>query len=356
MKLISVNPINAALISDQTAREPSEAVNMMNVLLITVDSLRADFLGCYGSDVETPNIDSFAERGILFKEAFSTWSSTPASFSGILGSKIGLNPPVLISEILSRGGFKCQCFHSNPLLKRYGYDRGFDEFRDIWKGDIKRDLRNKLEKRIPTFYSAFKNLYHFYLFLKGDVSRGYERAETINKHGVNFLKQARPPYFVWLHYMDVHMPYYPPERFRYGVGDWRMLRLNKKLMDKVVRGDFSSLSSRDVNDLRNLYRGEIEYLDTQLAEIFDYIDFENTLVVFTSDHGEEFMEHGGLGHRSNMLVRELMHVPLIIRLNEKRKLVEERVNLLGLSPTILDILGLPEEPSFEGKTFLNIFN
>lgn len=329
---------------------------MMNVLLITVDSLRADFLGCYGSEIETPNIDSFAKEGILFREAFSTFSSTPTSFSGILGSKIGLNPPVLISQILKREGYRCQCFHSNPLLKRYGYDRGFDEFRDIWKGDLKRDVRNRLEKRVPSLYSGLKNLHQFYLFLKGDVSRGYQRAETINKHGVSFLKSGKQPYFLWLHYMDVHMPYYPPERFRYGVGRWRMLRLNKRLTESVVRKNFSSLSARDVDDLMNLYSGEIEYLDTQLAEIFDSIDLEDTLVVFTSDHGEEFMEHGGLGHRSNILARELLHVPLIMRVNDKRKVVEEKVNLLGLSPTILDALGLPEEPRFEGETFSNLFN
>ena len=68
------------------------------------------------------------------------------------------------------------------------------------------------------------------------------------------------------------------------------------------------------------------------------------------------MEHGGLGHRSDMFVREILHVPLIIRMGDKRMFVEDKVNLLDLSPTILDILGLPEEPEFEGKAFLNLFN
>jgi len=341
--------------------------------MITIDCLRADHLSCFGYSRElTPCIEKFSQKGVLFTNAISNGPYTSTSFPSILTSTYALihprfkgrfssgsfdfylsNKTVTIAEVFKRFKYSTAAFHSNPWLAgHFGYNRGFDLFKDHMR---KNRLRTKQKiydfpffRIIKNFYSQTEDLH----YIVRNTNIIYERAQYINKEVLRWIKRNSHGFFLWIHYMDLHLPRYPPQSLfqrAYAV------KLNR-------RARAQNLDSGGVRQLVKLYDKSLSYVDANFGILLESlselgISNDNTFFIITSDHGEEFMEHGGIGHGpvsvKPKLYDELIHVPLIItgpELPEKR--VDDQVALLDLAPTILKLANLSVPSTFCGKNLI----
>jgi arylsulfatase A-like enzyme/Flp pilus assembly protein TadD len=334
-----------------------------NVLLIVIDTLRADHVGAYGYGRDTtPTLDALARKGVIFDNAISqapwTAASVATMFTGLYPSVHGLDGGVqwgagqasaagalpfavqkvlspsqlTLAEVLRRRGYRTAGFVSNVYMNSvFGFAQGFEVYDDEHED-----------------YSS-------------DVTQVKRRAQTTNLRVFEWLDGAPDePFFLLVHYNDPHWPYNPPAPHGQGyIADYRGHLTPKNTVVAVVRGDKPApdLTEEDVAFLVGLYDGEIEYMDSQLAgllERMDSIDLERPLLtVVTSDHGEEFFDHGSTNH-GYTLYDEQIRVPLIVhypgRLSPRR--VEAQVRLVDLMPTILDLAGLGEASSEVQGTIL----
>lgn len=282
---------------------------MTNVVLLTIDSLRADRCSSYGYDRETtPSMDDFASDGVRFENAYSVSSHTRESVPAFLTGRYPnaavdkgyhLAAPTLATML--KNTHHSGAFHSNPFLSRaYGYDRDFDVFDD--------DLYFSRHKLVALAQRLW------------DKIRGhhYVRAETINKRALSWLDSLsddEDPFFLWNHYMDVHGPYEPPEPYRNewvteSVSDDRAQRLWRRIHDAP-----DSVDEQDRKILTDLYDGEVRYTDDRIGEFLSELDerelMDETVVIITSDHGEGLGENGRYGH-PRYLFEELNRVPLVV--------------------------------------------
>ncbi|OYT58641.1 hypothetical protein B6U81_07575 [Thermoplasmatales archaeon ex4484_30] len=252
-----------------------------------------------------------------------------------------------IAEILKKFGYETAAIHSNPYISKfYGYDRGFDYFNDFLLGQVEDEIeRNKISKIIHETIKGVKAVFIHKL--------PHEDGERINEEAIKWLEKANEPFFLWLHYMDVHMPYVPSNRFLEELGlkkysHIKKIWMGKKIDDAKMR---KKIKNKEVPDYINLYDGCIRYTDWAIQSLIRKIgkNFSETLFLITADHGEEFREHGGLGHEEK-LYDELLHVPLIFYGKDIEKgRIKKPVSLIGLVPTIFYFLGLKENEWFQGK-------
>ncbi len=337
-------------------------MQLQRIVLITADSLRADFLNCYGYEraKTSPNLDRIAREGVLFKNAFSHSSWTVPSFAALLTSSYplmfggynrGIKRRIKIAEVLSRHGYRTIAIHSSPIFNRYpGYYDGFEEVHDIApKSD------GRVDRLIAKFVGYGRTWGLKYLF-NGKVLH-YARAEKVTEFVKSvILNNAERRIFLWVHFMDSHHPYLPPKgfseinlgnpiaRFRYlklfnGYGAYKRSKRQK------------SFSEEEKRNIKKLYEGEVRYLDHWVGELINWLlnEIGNSLVIFTSDHGDEFWEHGGVSH-SAKLYDELIHVPLIIAgVDEGRVVVEDVVAHKDVATTILKQLNIEKPKFFYGE-------
>lgn len=341
-----------------------------NVILLTIDCLRADHLSCLGySQEETPNIDNLAQKGVLFSQAMSNGGNTMSSFPAILTSsyprvhfsaaETGLPYRWLflsetresIAETLKKNGYQTAAFHSNPWISSFfHYDKGFDTFYD--KLD-KPFVRSELFRDFDAVHRVLDNFrlgYALYGIMRG-CKGNTDRADEINKKAISWLQNTAGNFFLWLHYMDVHGPYLPLKSTI-----WE--RINSLRLSRKSRFP-QNFSAHDLRTLINLYDREIRYVDYEIGVLLDKmskigISLDNTYIILTSDHGVQFMEHGVVGH--GYLYDEVIHVPLVIAGPgfPNGLAVQQQVCLLDLSPTILDLLEIPKVETFQGTSFSTI--
>jgi arylsulfatase len=307
-----------------------------NVILITIDALRADHVSCYGYNrVTTPALDELANDGLLFENAYSASSHTREAVPALL---TGRYPTEAVDEDFSRGAetiplqlpddYATAAFHSNPYLSRpYGYDKGFNHFDD--------DLRLGQNRFIALLQRAVDK----FLLNRGEY---HARAEEINERSLSWLQSAdnKQPFFLWNHYMDVHGPYNPPEDY----SKWTEPPTNvgaQRLYDRL--SGTAEVSPEDERRAIDLYDGEIRYTDKRVREFIDALDsrglLENSLVVITSDHGDLFGEYGKYAH-PRQVYPELTRVPLLVTHPDKPgDTVTTPVSTLDIAPTILDSAG-----------------
>lgn len=318
-----------------------------NLLLISIDSLRPDHLGCYGySRPTSPNLDQLAKDGIVFERAYSTSTWTLPAHLSLLTS---LYPEthrvnkswralhrdvVLLPELLSTAGYRSAAVVSGPLLdRRFGFDRGWerydDEILDLAKVRNNHAGSHKLTSSPQTHRRASKLLEQL-----GDG-----------------------PFFLFLHYWDVHYDYQPPPPF-------------DRIFDSDYAGSVSGLNfakSHEVHakmdpvDLAHiiaLYDGEIRWVDEWLGKLFHELRqrglFDDLVIVVTADHGDEFFEHGEKGHRSN-LYDTTLRVPLVVRLPGARfagRRATTPVSLVDVAPTLTALAGLSSPAAFSGRALL----
>ncbi len=289
----------------------------VNVLLLSVDTLRADHLSCYGYERPTsPAIDQLARGGALFESAWSPSSWTlPAHMSlltglypsfhklekaGIIGN-IRLSDSVpMLTELLQAAGYTTAGFSAHGYMSaEWGFDRGFDFY-----GSYVTDARRQSDRLLLWLeWHAFH------------VSRGL----------------VPPSFFLFAHYLDPH-------------GKSK----SRRFMNDVRPGDPGYRIA--------FYDSAIHFADAQLKRVFDALQdagwAESTLVILVSDHGEELGEHGSFGHKST-LYRESLRVPLVIRyprVIEADQTVEAPASLLDILPTVLDLVGLEPPAGLQGTS------
>lgn len=346
--------------------------NVENVLLVTVDSLRADYVFGPKAPESLETLPRLASEGVHFRNAFTNAPYTRASFLSILS---GTYPWMFgsvqggysrerphVAQILSEAGYSTAGFHTNTYLSpTYDYDRGFDHYlgRDTDDSDegmtaFETAYNNIVEQavEVPGLSDAVHWTYaavgkHLGLQLG---SRLYRPAEQLNDAVVEWTRRSSEPSFVWAHYMDVHNPYYPHEgTVSEGVSRRRAVKLFHEVNER--RAD---APREDIETLERLYRGEIEYFDRQLGSLLDRLDetldLENTLVVVTSDHGEAFGEHGHVFHPGRALYDENVHIPLVLNgPGIEQCTVDVPVSNADVVPTLLSALGLDRPASMVGE-------
>lgn len=327
-----------------------------NILLISIDSLRADHLGCYGYERDTsPVLDSLAESGALFENTISTTSWTlPAHMSlltsmdisvhGVGRDGVSLHPSIgTVAQRIKKEGYATACFSSSPYMNpAFGFDRGFDLYRNIDLEDekIKDTILPPPEER--------------------DVVHGDITSPRITELAIDWLgKNHSRPFFLFLHLWDVHYDYIPPAPY-------------DKLFDPDYRGTIDGrnyihneavnpeMDPRDLEHIIALYDGEIAYVDYHIGLIVKELKrlgiFDRTLIVVTADHGDEFFEHGGKGHR-NTLYDEVTMIPLIVHLPEKISSalrISNQVSIIDIAPTILDLAGIAVPDQMQGRSLISL--
>jgi arylsulfatase A-like enzyme len=340
----------------------------MNLILITIDCLRADHLSCLGYSKETtPNLDCLASNGLLFSQAISTSPFTPASFISVFTSTYPLmyggelrvtNRRTTAAQVLKEHGYFTAAFHSNPWLSTYyGFDKGFDTFADsVHEGHYK-SLLSKAEELAINRIDKKSKLYKILAQLYGAVRFGnpYTEAEVLNRKAISWLNDNPNNFFLWVHYMDVHNPYIPRRRINSPFERYHLFKLNHKAF-----GDQVGLTPEEINELTNLYDAKVSYADEMIGSLLAQLKrsntLDNTFIIVTADHGQQLMEHGFCGHTSH-LYDEVTRVPLIIAgPGLKRQVIIQQVSLLDLSPTIFDILKIKKPKGFLGNTLLGLVN
>ncbi|MFH1998659.1 MAG: sulfatase-like hydrolase/transferase [Planctomycetota bacterium] len=290
-----------------------------NILLITIDTLRADHLGVYGNDrIRTPYIDKLAEEGVCFRKAYtpcpttlpahvSLMTGTYPTFHGVRNNGIFTAHESLttLAEVLKKRGYATSAVIAAYVLDAtYGLQQGFDSYDDDLGGTKDMEAKAVFPER---------------------------KAQVITQRAFNFLRQNdEKPFFLWLHYYDPHAKWDPPPRF-----------------------------AREYADC--LYDGEIAYVDEQIGSLLKMLKMkgleEDTLVAVVSDHGEGLMEHGEEEH-GILTYDSTLHVAMILnnpRLIPEPKSIEAPVSLIDLMPTILDILNVEagrEAPDMQGKSLV----
>jgi len=362
-----------------------------NVILVTVDALRADHLSLNGYDRNTdPTLRKLASQGVNFSRAFSQATITVRSMSslftslypqmhGMMKSGLRLAPEVkTLPELLWRHGYNTAGFGGgNPsLFASGGIVRGYDYYDDC------RLIRSLVPQRLVESLGLVRRL-------NFGSAREAPPARVVLGKARSWLEAggAKSPFFLFVHLMDVHSPYLPPHDYAtlFGPGleggpddvslnekcNRLVLGKSEKFFELVRRGEFDrmheldvkpeELSRRELGRLMDLYDAEIAYADHELGRFFDYLSeqglLDNTLVVVTADHGEGFLDHGRLFHSGDLVYDELMHVPLIMRYPRvipEGTEVSAPVRLIDVMPTVLEAAGIaPEEGSgLQGESLL----
>ena len=312
-----------------------------SVLLITIDTLRADRLGCYGyTRATSPHIDRLAAQGALFERAYTTLPRTTQSVASILTGRYPkshgarglfstLSPANLtLAEILKGQGYDTAAIVSNLFLRPgQGFEQGFDRYdnpQTRWDGD----------SAVPISESALD-------WLKG--------------------RPVGRPFFLWVHYLDPHWTYRPATPFdrAFDPGFTDTFTLYEDLeAGRLTKGQVifdNRLSPRQVEHVSALYDGEIAQVDAALRGLLEFAarpDLQPLLVVLTSDHGESLGEHGYHFAHGEYLYRETLRVPLLVVLPGRipaglraRALTEN----VDVAPTIAALLGLNRLQAVDGR-------
>jgi len=325
----------------------------LNVILITIDALKASHLSIYGYDKKTsPTIDRLAQEGILFLNAAAPAPATIPSIASIMTSNYpsfhgalshGFYFPqenVTLAEKLKENKYLTAAFVGNFLLrKNSGLNKGFQIYDDTFPQEEK--VRRNPERIASSLTEA--------------------AIEWINKH-------HKKKFFLWLHYQDPHGPYTPlypyNERF-----DKELYKANRqvkllKVGDNSGRGGipwYQSLNGeQDARFYISQYDGEIAFVDYYVGKLLDQIKTLNlekkTLIILTSDHGEAMdNDHGFYFSHGNGLTEDQIWIPLILRYPgcPKKEIVDDVVSTIDIMPTILDLLGISAPPEIQGDNLLH---
>ncbi len=309
-----------------------------NVLLISVDSLRADHLGCYGYERDTsPAIDALADGGVIFEHAIAQAPWTLPSHTSLLTSlysrthqvndvKRQLAPQVpTLASVLEEAGYATRAVVSGPFMQaRFGLGKGFQVYDDTL---AKMGHRESHEAVTAT--------------------ATYERA-------MELLEDAPEPFFLFVHFWDVHYDYKPPAPYdtQFDPDYAGSITSERFMKNEAIH---PGMAASDLDHIEALYDGEIAWTDEHIAKLLTGLAQrgvqERTIVVLTADHGDEFFEHGEKGHMHS-LYEEQVHVPLVMRVPglAAPQRVSQSVGLVDVMPTLLDELGLAAPSTLQGRS------
>jgi len=345
-------------------------MGVRNVLLITVDSLRYDrTLELDGAADRAPTLNRLADEFVSFDQAVANGPNTPSSFPTILTSTHPLmyggyryldEQRPFVSATFQDAGYRTVGYHSNPHLgPEKNYNHGFDIFNDGGESnDDARTLKNLVDEHLNPdgfLYRLLRRGYHLFQ-MTADTS-AYARAPEITEQATDWFDEqwdGDQPFFMWLHYMDVHYPFTPPDEYMEKQGLDTLSTRRKANLNGMMQETPEDLTDEDVADLLALYDGEIRLVDETIQRLLDDLEsrdiLEETAVFVTADHGEAFGEHDRFGHHP-YLYDELLRVPLIVRapgLADER--VDDQVSLLDLGPTMFDLVDLETPAAMQGTS------
>lgn len=314
--------------------ETEPELDAPNLILISIDTLRPDHLGCYGYGRPTsPALDRLCEDSVVFSEAIAQAPSTLHSHASIFtsliphhhgsswGGRTKLAEECLtLTEVVQEAGMATAAFTGGGQMdKIFGLDQGFDSY----------------EQPGATYFHEIVD----------DAARWLE---------------ARPdkPFFLFLHTYETHHPYEPKARFleifEDGYDGDLPDEITVDLLREINRKE-RTLEDGDLEHIVNTYDAEIRSMDEGLGRLIGFLRensiYDNTMIVFTSDHGEEFGEHGRIGWHSHSLYDELLKVPLVIKFPEQQNAgirVQPQVSSIDIAPTVLATLGLSTPKDFQG--------
>ncbi len=320
-----------------------------NVILITIDALRWDYLGYNNPGLAkkkiSPNLDRLAKKSVLFDQAISQGPYTKAAFPAIFYAQY---PSKITEQIKGRigwgrikkntrswveklreAGFLTAGFTTNPLTGRFlNYGQGFQEFKDR-----DRPFSFLIDKVWPKLDQKLKALF-IDRIKKNVVSGASMDSPYINQMAGQWLEKIEDQkFFLWLHYMDVHEPYW---------GNFKPSHLSEKEKQETVK-------------IREAYQKGVKFADRSLGELLEFLEkqkfLDNTLLIITADHGECLGEHGILSH-PGQFSQSLIRVPLLFYSEGLRPKREKRlVGLIDIGPTILDLFNLRPLAKSQGQSF-----
>ncbi len=352
--------------------------------MITIDSLRNDHVSWSGYERKTtPNLDSVAADSRIFTNAFSQSNCTPFSFLSILGGVYPLatnqfhkddhHYPMLsahfpiFSEQMQTGGYATVGIHTNPFLTHfYGYDRGWDMFFDATgEGDIEGESKyhkRKVKIALEGFMRKHRKLYFAYLRARDQffpIKNLHVPARPMTDRAIKAISDWKEgkfgegkPLFLWVHYMDVHIPYVPSveEQKRFlgkSISMRRMNRLNRPLVEHRPE----LLNKKMIKEVIDLYDTKIFSTDLELGRLFDVLKeeglYDDSIIIATADHGDEFLEHGNVAHWKGNFYDELTNVPLFIKGLPKGKDDSLRA-LIDLPYIVADMTGVERAKGMMG--------
>ena len=322
--------------------EPPRTHAGINVVLLTIDTLRADHLSSYGYQRQTsPAIDGLADRGVLFENAFTYWPKTRGSFAAMFTSLFAAQHGLTVrerdlpgynqtlAEMLKDSGYQTAAAVDNGNLDReLGFAQGFDRYEQVW--------------------------------LTADTEA--ERTERLTRFAIDFLEsyQQPEPFFLWIHYVNPHTPYEPPEElldlFR---GD-EIVPRGPELETVVgyhggVNRHLPIAGESRWGDYVDSYDAEIAFADRHVGHVLEALDKSphngSTLVVLTSDHGESLGEHDYYFDHGYNLFDPSLRVPLVLSfpgILPQGEIVQAAVSTLDIFPSVLDLAQIAFPPGLQG--------
>lgn len=346
---------------------PPPRTGATNVLLVVMDTVRADALSAYGNTrATTPNLDRLASRGVRFERAWSTAPWTLPSHCSIMTGRwphelsADLYRPLddtfpTLAEYLTSKGYATGGFvaNTNYCGRTTGLGRGFGTYEGQPTSAVAVLHATAIGSRIvePALHAMNTE--------PGSRLSGLVRkdAEAIRTSAIDWIdERGDRPFFAFLNFYDAHNPYVVPSGFDRHFGLVPTTRKDHELIDEWFHVDPLTVKPREGQLIRDAYDDCIAYLDDQLGRLFDDLDrrgiLDDTLVIVTADHGEAFGEHGLYGHASSLYQSE-SHVPLLIvhpRGVPKGKVVPGSATLRDLPATIVERIGLAEGSPFPGQT------
>jgi arylsulfatase A-like enzyme len=326
--------------------KPSAAFNRLNVLLVTIDTLRADHMGTYGYRRNTsPRMDALGREGTVFEEAYTYWPKTRGSFVALLtgrrASESGYSKthPVLLetnptlASVLKAAGYTTTAVVDNPnLAASFGYGKGFDSYRETWE-----------EAALPS---------------------EIDRTRAITEAGIQYLREARPekPFLLWLHYVNPHAPYTPPPPFDTAFLDGTVAKSPRLSVVPDYHGGIPkkwAVSGQDrLGYYVAQYDGEVATADREVGRVWDALSASavrgQTLLVLASDHGESLGEHDYFFDHGENLFDPSLRIPLFVILPgaPSGQRCEVLASTLDLVPTILDAVKVSYPPGLAGQSLL----
>jgi len=307
----------------------------MNIVLMILDALRYDHV----NTELTPNLVKIAEEGVFFSQTFACNSATKLSVPCILSSQKNFDPDKNIATVVKKHGYYPALIHSNPIMQPFLI--GFEEIIDINSSNLpsSKGLIGKMRKKLPSpIVSGLKKVRAKYVDI--DKFLPYARADETIDFALNWMKD-NIDYFLWIHLMDPHIPYYPKDT-KLDITRREMVELHDKIVE-TARGNYQP-TNEEIEMAKTLYKEEIHEMDAELRRFHEKFNPEDLLII-TADHGEEFYEYGQMSHPGNKIIPELIHVPLVFcGGGVKRHLViDDYTSHLSIAPTILEALNIPEK-------------
>ena len=362
-----------------------------NVLLVTLDTVRADQLGVYGNSmVKTPWLDKLAGQGARFNMHFvqepQTNPSHASMFTGMYPSSSGVRIHMVdklpsnldtLATIFKTAGYSTGAMYSwmsfDPQYCQF--QRGFNLYQNV-AGDMPKALNNGLVRQAAADFRVAEQ----YLAVAKQVSdaagvqqemewKNKGRADVTTDAAIAQLQVMEQPFFLWVHYFDPHYPYVPPAPYDdlYDPGYRGKLTFDINTIQNIEQGKLQPTAD-DVKRLMGLYQGEISFLDSHLGRLFDALDrlglSDNTLLTVTADHGESFGEHSTFKEETDFfhahdLYNTEQRTPLLLRFPGHIKagtVVDAPSQAIDLFPTLLDYANLTVPAQSQGKSLLQVID